>query len=112
MQYKKNKSLSSKLNNRLEIWGNTKVETDLGISIEETLVKKIWGNIIPTSGALSTGEADNVSNDVKVKIKIRKTEISSANWVVFGGNRYDISYILPDLKSNKYLELYAVLNIE
>lgn len=106
---KKKRTLASRLNNRLEIWGNTKVNSDLGISIEETLIKKVWGKISPVYGLSSGADANTTKNYVNFKIMIRNTDISSDNWVMFKNQRYDISYIMPNFDSNEYLDLNVFL---
>lgn len=103
------KTLASRLKNRLEIWGNTKVETDLGISIEKRFIKKIWGKISPIYGFSSGGEGNTIKSTVNFKIMIRKTDISNANWVIYKGQRYDISHIMPNFDSNEYLDLNVFL---
>lgn len=40
-------NLISKMNNRIEIWRNTQVDTDLGMTIEPELLKKVWADVIP-----------------------------------------------------------------
>lgn len=106
---KNKRSLASRLNNRLEIWGNIKVKTDLGNSNKDMLIKKIWGKISPIYGFSSGGEANTTKSTVNLKIMIRKTEISTANWVIHKGQRYDISHILPNYDSNEYLDLNVFL---
>lgn len=106
---KNKKSLASRLNNRLEIWDNTKVKTDLGNSPKEKLIKKIWGKISPIYGFSSGGDANTTKSTVNFKIMIRKTDISKDNWVIYKGQRYDISHIMPNFDSNQYLDLNVFL---
>jgi len=106
---KNKRSLASRLNNRLEIWGNAKVKTNLGTSNKGVLLKKIWGKITPIYGFSSGGEANTTKSTVNFKILIRKTNISKANWVIYKGQRYDISHILPNYDSNEYLDLNVFL---
>ncbi|MGB6128826.1 MAG: phage head closure protein [Psychrilyobacter sp.] len=109
---KNKKSLASRLNNRLEVWGNVKVKTDIGNSPKEKLIKKIWGKISPIYGFSSGGDAGTIKNTVNLKIMIRKTDISNANWIIYKGQRYDISHILPNYDSNEYLDLNVFLHGE
>ena len=106
------KNLASKLNNRVEIWGNKKVETSLGDSTEEGLIKKVWADIAPTGGSLKNGDGETEYSEGSFKIKVRKTKIDPDNWIIYKGLRYDIKYILPNFDRNTYLDIYAVLKIE
>lgn len=106
------KTLASKLNNRIEIWGNTLIESPLGDSTEETLIKKVWADIAPTGGSLKNGDGNTEYSEVKAKIKIRKTDISDKNWIIYQGLRYDIDYILPNFDKNHYLDIFTTLNLE
>lgn len=109
---KKSKSLASKLNNRIEIWGKKEIESKIGDSYDKVLLKKIWADVIPTGGSMINGQANTDYNDTNFKIKIRKTDISSDNWIMFKGQRYDIKYFLPDFNDNKFIEIFAVLKTE
>lgn len=106
---KKKRTLASRLNNRLEIWGNTKADTDVGTSNVGVLIKKAWGKISPIYGFSSGGEGNTTKSTVNFKIMIRKTDISTDNWVVYCGQRYDISHIMPNFDSNQYLDLNVFL---
>ena len=106
------KSLSSKLNNRIEIWGKSKVTGDLGDTYEDTLIKKLWADIVPTGGSQRNGDGDTEYSETNFKIRVRKTVLSEDNWIIYSGMRYDIKYILPNFDRNHYLDIYAELVIE
>ena len=109
---KNKKSLASRLNNRLEIWGNIKVDTDLGTAPEKQLIKKIWADIKPLYGSKKGGPAETIANSVNFRVVIRKTEITSANWIMYRETRYDISHIMPGFKDNKYLDIEVYVDGE
>lgn len=105
-------SLASKLNNRIEIWGQIREEIDLGITYEEKLLKKVWADIKPISGSSSSESGNTVSTSVKFKMRIRKTEISADNWIMHSGLRYEIEYIYPDFNRNSFLDIETKLKGE
>ena len=106
------KTLASRLNNRIEIWRNLKIETKLGSSNEPSLLKNIWADIVPLSGKLSTGEANTSYSERSFKIIIRKIDIKQSDFIIFRKKRFDIDYIIPDFNSNSFLEIKATLRIE
>lgn len=105
-------SLASKLNNRIEIWGKIKEETDLGITYEEQLLKKVWADVKPISGSSSSESGNTTSTSVKFKIRIRKTDISTDNWIIYNGMRYEIDYVYQDFNRNSFLDVEARLKGE
>lgn len=107
-----NRTLASRLKNRVEIWEVGKKDTDCGIIPDPKKIKTVWANIVPQSGSLVNGEANTDYNNTRFKIKIRKTEILSSNYIIFQGKRYDIDYILPDYKNNSFIELFVTLKTE
>ena len=106
------RTLASRLKNRIEIWDVGKKDTDYGIIPDPKKIKTVWANIVPQSGSLVNGEANTDYNNTRFKIKIRKTEILSSNYIMFQGKRYDIDYILPDYKNNSFIEIFATLKTE
>ena len=78
-----NKVLASKLNNRIEVWRNKQVESKTGKEQKYTLEKKIWAEIRPTKGIVNQEEAETTSNTVKFKIRIRKTDIKTSDYIIF-----------------------------
>lgn len=106
------KVLASKLNNRMEVWKNQQIDTELGVSIKPICYRKIWGDIVPQSGNLNQGEANTEYNNTRFKITIRRIEIETTDWFVFKGKTYNIDYILPDYNTNKYMQVYVTLKTE
>ncbi len=106
-------NLISKMNNRIEIWRNTRVDTDLGVTIKPELLKKVWADVIPQqSGSIANEAGNTISNTTKFRIKIRKTDIKADDFLLVNGLRYNIEYIIPDFNKNAYLDIAAVLKGE
>ena len=106
------RTLASRLKNRIEIWTPGEKEGEFGLEPDPHKIKTVWANIVPQSGSLRSGEANTEYNNTNFKIKVRKTEILSNYYIIFQGKRYDINYILPDYKNNKFLEIFATLRTE
>lgn len=107
------KSLASKLKNRIYIYRNTFVEGKLGDEYEPKLLKTVWANIIPLNGKVKNEEGETQSLEKKFKIIIRKTEINDqTDYIVFKEQKYDIGFIIPDFRSNSFLEVYVALRID
>lgn len=106
-----NKVLASKLNNRIEVWRNKQVESKTGKEQKYTLEKKIWAEIRPTKGIVNQEEAETTSNTVKFKIRIRKTDIKTSDYIIFKASKYEIDYIIPCYKDNSFLDVYTSLKI-
>lgn len=106
------KSLSSRLNNRIEIWGEIKEESDIGEIVKNKLLKKVWADIVPQSGSISNGQGETTVSNTKFKARMRKTEISSSNFIIFKGLKYEIEYILPDFNKNNFIDVYLKLSAE
>jgi head-tail adaptor len=106
------KSLASQLNNRIEIWRDVKTEGDLGDTLEPILLKKVWADMIPTGGSLKDGDGDTEYNEGNFKIKVRKGDFKTSDWIIYQGQRYDIKYILPNFNKNNYMEIHAVIRLD
>lgn len=106
------KSLSSRLNNRIELWEEVEEKIDIGIITNERFVKKIWADIVPQSGLVTNGPGETEPNITKFKIRIRKTVISSSNFIIFKNKKYEINYILPDFNKNAFMDIFANLYTE
>ncbi|MGL5655903.1 MAG: head-tail adaptor protein [Fusobacteriaceae bacterium] len=106
------KNLSSSLNNRIEIWGEVKEKIDIGSVTKDKLIKKVWADIVPQSGSTSNGPGDTIVSNSKFKARMRKTELSPSNFIIFKGQKYEIDYILPDFNKNNFIDVYLKLSIE
>ncbi len=106
------KSLASQLNNRIEIWRDVQIEGDLGDTLEPTLLKKVWADMIPTGGSLKDGDGDTEYSEGAFKIQVRKGDILKSDWIMYEGQRYDIKYILPNFNKNDRMEIHAVIKLD
>lgn len=105
-------SLSSRLKNRIEVYKKNKVEGKIGDTYKEVLVKKLWAEIKFQSGSIVNGEGDTESNNTRFKFRVRKTEIDTTHIIKFKGLVYEIDYIYPDFKNNRFIELFVKLKTE
>lgn len=112
--YKKNeKNLSSKLNNRIEVWRKEKVNTSLGVSYEEVVYKKIWANIVPLTSLLKDGQGETEYSQNKLKITIRKIkDIKTTDLLIIENQKYEIESIIPNFNLKDRLEIRASLKVE
>ena len=96
--FRNNGNLTSQLNRKLELW-----------RIVETLIKTVWGGIIPQTGQLLSGRAaDTTLSRTTHKIKVRyDPSILPSDWFVYGGSRYDILYILDPYLNHERLEIFC-----
>lgn len=99
------KSMSSRLRCRIEVWASKRVKGPLGNTIEDVMVKKVWGEIKPVFGSSSGELGGTIKNSVNLTVNIRETEIDSSNWLVYRGVRYDISHIMPHFQLKGFLQL-------
>lgn len=112
MRYVKDLRLSSMLKNRLEVWAikTAKEKNKLGqYPKQEKKQFEVYGAILPqTGGLLNNRPADTVLTRTTHKIVCRYTKnITSANWFVYKGTRYNILYILDPYMNNERLECYC-----
>lgn len=105
-------NFSSKLKNRIAIYKREKVQSGLGTTYEDILVKKIWAEIKFQSGSLINGEGYTEANNTRFKIRIRKTEIDASHYIKYKDLVYEIEYIYPDFKSNSFIDLLVKLKTE
>lgn len=107
------RTLASKLKNRIEIYRNKLVNGKLGDEYKPELLKTVWANIIPLNGKIVNGEGETQYSEKRFKIIIRKTDVKeNTDFIMYKGQRYEIDYIIPDYKSNSYLEVNATLRID
>lgn len=104
--------LTSMLNRKAEVWGNTTSteKNRLGqYNKEDKKLFEVYCAILPQTGGLLNGrQADTTLCRTTHKIVCRYNKnITSANWFIYDGVRYDILYIMdPYLEHNK-LECYC-----
>lgn len=112
MRYVRDLRLSSMLKNRLEVWAieTAKEKNKLGqYPKQEKKQFEVYGAILPqTGGLLNNRPADTVLTRTTHKIVCRYNKnITSANWFVYNGTRYNILYILDPYMNNERLECYC-----
>lgn len=112
MRYVKDMRLTSICKNRLEVWGETtsKTKNRLGqYPKEEKKLFEVWGAIIPQTGSLLSGrKADTTLTRTTHKIVLRYNKnITSAQWFIYNGVRYNILYIMDPYLNNERLECFC-----
>lgn len=112
MRYIKDLRLSSMLKNRLEVWGieTAKEKNKLGqYHKQEKKQFEVYGAILPqTGGLLNNRPADTVLTRTTHKIVCRYNKnITSANWFIYDGVRYNILYILDPYLNHERMEVYC-----
>ncbi len=108
------RSMSSKLKQRAELWGRTKVVDELGSNTYvDGLKRSIWCNFMPRWGALNQSDANTVYSNFQFKVEIRKeTPVSNQDYLKYQGLRYDIKYQEPHFSDNDKTVLYCNLHQE
>lgn len=112
MRYIKDMRLSSICKNRLEVWGQTTSETKNRLGQYPKEDKKLfecWGAVLPQTGGLLNGRpAETTLCRTTHKIVVRYTDkITSANWFIYNGVRYDILYIMDPYLNGERLECFC-----
>ena len=112
MRYVKDMRLSSMCKNRIEVWGTVTSDTKNRLGQypkEDKKLFDVWGAIIPQTGSLLNNRpADTTLTKTTHKIIMRyNNKITSANWFVYNGVRYDIIYIMDPYLNNERLECFV-----
>lgn len=112
MRYVKDMRLSSICKNRLEVWGQATSETKNRLGQypkEDKKLFEVWGAVLPQTGGLLSGrQAETTLSRTTHKIIVRYTDkITSANWFIYDGVRYDILYIMDPYLNSERLECYC-----
>lgn len=106
-------NLTRRLNNKIEVWGNTQCENELGeVDYETQKIKSIWAEIKPVNGAIKTITGDIIQVDMKYKITIRSNsirELKNNMYFIYQGQRYNIDYSIPNFKYKDSIEIYCTL---
>lgn len=105
------KSLASRLNNRIEIYRQKEIKEKIGLTFQFEPLRKIWAEIRELKGKVNQEEADTISNTVKFKMRVRKTDIKTSDYIIFKSLKYEIDYIIPCFKDNSFLDIYTSLKI-
>lgn len=106
-------NLTRRLNNKIEVWGNTQCENELGeVDYEENKIKSIWAEIKCVTGSVKTITGDIIQVDMKYKFTIRSNslrELKNDMYFKYKGQRYDIDYSIPNFKYKDSIEIYCTL---
>lgn len=105
-------SLSSRLNQKAEIWKNgvSAIKDALGqYPQEDQKVTVVWAGVTPQTGSLLSGRtADTQLTRTTHKVLIRyREDVTADMWLVIGGQRYDILYILDPYLKHEQLEIFC-----
>lgn len=112
MRYIKDMRLSSICKNRLEVWGTITSDTKNRLGQypkEDKKLFEVYGAIIPQTGSLLNNRpAGTTLTKTTHKIVLRyNKDITSANWFVYNGVRYDIIYIMDPYLNSERLECFC-----
>ena len=106
-------NLSRRLKNKVEVWGKTSYENELGeLDYKEDKKKSIWAEIKVVNGTVKTVTGDIIQVDMKYKLTIRSNslkELKNDMFFKYQGKRYDIDYSIPNFKYNDCIEIYCTL---
>lgn len=104
-----------RLTKRIEVYSKTPIENELGEKdFSYFLVKKIWAEIVPTTGSKQDYQGNTERIAISHKITIRKNaiELTPDMYFIFDGQRYDINYYIPNYKLNNSVEVFCGLVVE
>ena len=105
-------SMSSILNRKAVIkkLGRAAEKDELGqYPAEEQTVATVWAGVTPQTGSLLSGRAAETQlsrTTHKVVIRYRK-DVTPDMWLIIGGQRYDILYILDPYLQHERLEIFC-----
>lgn len=95
------KSMSTRLRNRVEVWGQETARNSLGEEDSgETRIATLWCDIVPKSGkAEQIGSApaaiyESITHEVIFRRSAKK-HLKASYHIRYGGERLEIEYILP-----------------
>ncbi|MEG1044718.1 MAG: phage head closure protein [Oscillospiraceae bacterium] len=113
MQSKKQvmQELGKVYNKKIEIWCNQNGKNEIG-ELDKTsiLAKSLYAQVIPQTGKLQTISANTILSNVTTKVIIRFNigiEVKNDMWIMLGGRRLDIKYVLNPFERNETLELFC-----
>lgn len=97
------------LRHRIEIYGKTKIENELGeTDFTFGKIKTIWAAIIPQTSKMQSGQANTILSNTTHKIIVRYDKgITQDMYIMFKGKRFDINYILNPYFKNETLEIFC-----
>lgn len=97
------------LRHRIEIYGKTQIENELGeTDFTFGKIKTIWAAIIPQTSKMQSGQANTILSNTTHKIIVRYDKgITQDMYIMFKGKRFDINYILNPYFKNETLEIFC-----
>lgn len=108
-------SLTSRLKNRIDVYGKTEIENELGeLDYTYGKIKSIWAEIMPTGGSTKNTEGNILQAQTSHRITIRANavkELTNDMYFEYKGQRYDIKYFNPNFKYGDSIEVFCELVI-
>lgn len=99
------------LNRKAELWGNARVENELGeLDQSPAKIKDLYVAIIPQTGNMIKSTADTILSNVTTKFICRYQsgrDITPDMWLIYNGKRHDIKYILDPYAKHESLEIFC-----
>ncbi|MWC26637.1 phage head closure protein [Paenibacillus sp. MMS18-CY102] len=105
------------LKHAVEVWGMVKVMNELNeVDYQPAIIKRIRSEIVPQTGNLQKQQGvETVLSQVTHKVKVRYMSgrfITPDMWLMYRGQRFNISFILNPYFRNEKLELFCEEVIE
>jgi hypothetical protein len=100
---------TSRLNKKLELWGMSDIENDLGeTSMEPVKIKDIWCYIVPKHGSITeVSGAVTEESRLNLSIRCRKLSVESPSIDMFflnGTVKYQVLDWIEDFKGKSFYE--------
>lgn len=109
-------NLSSRLRNRIDMYGKIEFENALGErDYRYDKIKSVWAEITTGAGSIKTLEGNTMYADVSHKIVIRAnaiTNLTNDMYFIYRNQRYDIKYFNPNYKYKDSIEIFVSLVVE
>lgn len=108
-------TLSSRLNNYVDVYGKIEIENELGeVDFDFAKIKSIWAEITPQTGRTVTFVGNSEYEEMTYKFVIRDgaiPKIENSMYFMFKNQRYDIKYFNPNYKYRDSIEIICQLII-
>lgn len=108
------RSITARLNCRVELWEARETENELGqLDMEHMRLCGLWAEVLPVSGTEKSLPAGSLYAEVSHKITIRpRGGLKPGMYFIYNGQRYDIKWFMPNYQKKDRLELYCRLVVE
>ena len=109
---RKDGNLTTILNRRVELWGNSTSETKNALGQypkEEKRKTVLWAAIIPQTGSILQGRTDETAlarTTHKFVIRYRE-DVKPSDWFIYKGQRYDVLYALDPYANHERREVFC-----